>query len=252
MTKCMICGVAGKMGKTLLDLLQNDREATVVCGVDKIVCPAPVPVYDSFQKVPEGETPDVIIDFSAPQTLPALLAYATERKIAVVLATTGYTEADLRAIDEASEKIPVFKTANFSVGVNLLVKLVKEAAEFLGEEFDVEIVEKHHRLKADAPSGTALMLAESANSVCTEKKPYVNGRSGQVGKRGREIGLHAVRGGTIVGEHDVLFCGEDEEITLSHRAASKRVFASGAIRAAKFVATMPAGKYDMTDVLNNL
>lgn len=253
MTNILICGIAGKMGRNILELLTADREAKAICGVDRVVPEGcPVPVYSDFNQIPQDQTPDVIIDFSTPQTLSALLDYATKHHIAAVLATTGYTESDLQAIDEASKQIPVFKTANFSVGVNLLVKLVKEAAAFLGEDFDVEIVEKHHRLKVDAPSGTALMLAESVNSTFDEKKPYVNGRSGQVGKRGREIGLHAVRGGTIVGEHDVLFCGEDEEITFSHRAASKRVFASGAIRAAKFVAPMPAGKYDMTDVLNNL
>jgi 4-hydroxy-tetrahydrodipicolinate reductase len=130
--------------------------------------------------------------------------------------------------------------------------LVKQAAEVLGENFDIEIIEKHHNQKVDAPSGTALMLADSANSAFDGKKPYVNGREGQVGKRGNEIGIHAVRGGTIVGEHDVMFCGEDEVITLSHAAHSKKVFAAGAIKAAKWLAGKPAGKYDMKNVLANL
>ena len=251
MINVLICGIGGKMGQNVLSVLANETNIRAVCGVD-IAAPAhsPVPVYDTFEKV--SEKVDVIIDFSTPKLLSAILNFAKKVNCAVVLATTGYTQDDLNAIDEASKEIAVFKTANFSVGVNLLVKLVREAAAFLGESFDVEIVEKHHRLKVDAPSGTALMLADGVNEAFDDKKEYVNGREGIVGKRGKEIGLHAVRGGTIVGEHDVLFCGEDEEITLSHRAASKKVFAAGSVRAAKFVAGIPAGKYDMSDVLKGL
>ena len=251
MINVLICGIGGKMGQNVLSLLLNDKEAQAVCGVD-VACPqnCPVPVYGSFEQV--SEKVDVIIDFSTPKILPDLLAFAKKVNCAAVLATTGYTPEDLQLIENASQEIAVFKTANFSVGVNLLVKLVREAAAFLGEDFDVEIVEKHHRLKVDAPSGTALMLADGVNQAFDGKKQYLNGREGIVGKRKNEIGLHAVRGGTIVGEHDVLFCGEDEEITLSHRAASKKVFAAGSIRAAKFVAGMPAGKYDMSDVLKGL
>lgn len=251
MINILICGIGGKMGQNVLSLLKNDEEARAVCGVDIVASDNySVPVYGNFDEIKEKV--DVIIDFSSPKTLPSILKFAEEKCVAAVLATTGYTAQDLQAIDEASKKTAIFKTANFSVGVNLLVKLVREAAEFLGESFDVEIVEKHHRLKIDAPSGTALMLADSVNKAFDGKKEYVNGREGIVGKRGDEIGIHAVRGGTIVGEHDVLFCGEDEEITFSHRASSKKVFAAGAVRAAKFVAGMPAGKYDMTDVLKNL
>ena len=251
MIDVLICGIGGKMGGNVLSLLEGDTQARAVCGVD-VYAPAhcSVPVYSSFDDV--AESPAVVIDFSSPKVLPDLLSFAKRKKCALVLATTGYTKDDLAAIEKASGEIPVFRTANFSVGVNLLVRLVKEAAAFLGEAFDTEIVETHHRLKADAPSGTALMLAESVNDAFDEKKEYVEGRSGIVGKRGREIGIHAVRGGTVVGVHDVRFLGEDEEIVLSHRATSKKVFASGAIRAAKFVAGMPAGKYDMNDVLKNL
>jgi 4-hydroxy-tetrahydrodipicolinate reductase len=251
MTNILICGIAGKMGQNVYALLQGDEEAKVVGGVDRVLPEnCAVPVYDGLEKVTEKV--DVVIDFSSPKALGGLLAFAKKTGCALVLATTGYTAEDLQTIEEAAKEIAIFKTANFSVGVNLLVKLVNEAAAFLGESFDVEIVEKHHRLKVDAPSGTALMLADSVNKAFDGKKEYLNGRSGNVGKRGSEIGIHAVRGGTIVGEHDVLFCGEDEEIALSHRASSKKVFAAGAIRAAKFVAGMPAGKYDMSDVLKNL
>ena len=251
MVNVLICGIGGKMGQNVLALLQGDKDARAVGGVD-VHAPAlcPVPAFPSFDAV--DVQADVVIDFSSPALLGDILAYCEKTGAAAVLATTGYSPDDLAAIEKASKKIAVFKTANFSVGVNLLVKLVNEAAAFLGEKFDVEIVEKHHRLKVDAPSGTALMLADSVNKAFDGKKEYVYGRAGIVGKRGAEIGLHAVRGGTIVGEHEVLFCGEDEEITLSHRAASKRVFAAGAVRAAKFVAGMPAGKYDMSDVLKSL
>lgn len=251
MTDVLICGIGGKMGGNVLALLEEEQGARAVCGVD-IFSPeyCPVPVYKTFDEVTEKV--DVIVDFSSPKALDGVLAFAKKTGCAAVLAATGYTAEELRKIDEASKEIAVFKTANFSVGVNLLVKLVREAAEFLGENFDVEIVEKHHKLKVDAPSGTALMLADSVNEAFGGAKEYINGRSGNVGKRGKEIGIHAVRGGTVVGEHDVLFCGEDEEITLSHRASSKKVFAAGAVRAAKFVAGMPAGKYDMSDVLKKI
>lgn len=252
MVKVLVSGIGGKMGGNIVSLLKGDLEASVCCGVDakKPDDFAAAPVYSNFSAV--KEKPDVIIDFSSPALLDDLLKFAIKNKCACVLATTGYTEEDLSKIKNASKQIAVFKTANFSIGVNLLVKLVNEAAAFLGESFDVEIVEKHHNQKVDAPSGTALMLADSVNEAFAGDKNYVEGRSGKVGKRGKEIGLHSVRGGTIVGDHDVLFCGEDEIITLSHRAESKKVFAAGAIRAAKFVAGKPAGMYDMKDVLKKL
>jgi 4-hydroxy-tetrahydrodipicolinate reductase len=251
MIKVLVCGIGGKMGGNICDLLKNDGDAKVVCGVD-LHTPenCTVPVYTSFNDVKESV--DVIIDFSSPAVLKSELDFAISRNVPAVLASTGYNDEHLKMIDAASKKVAVFKTANFSLGVNLLVELVKKAAEVLGENFDIEIIEKHHSQKVDAPSGTALMLADSANSVFNNSKPYMNGREGIVGKRGNEIGIHAVRGGTIVGEHDVMFCGEDEIITLSHSARSKRVFAAGAIKAAKWVAGKPAGKYDMKNVLENL
>lgn len=248
MLNVLICGIGGKMGGNILDLLKNDEQAAVVCGVD-LHTPenCSVPVYSNFDDV--NEKVDAIIDFSSPAVLNEELRFALKNNIPVVLATTGYSTEQLEQIDRAAQEIAIFKTANFSLGVNLMVELVKRAAEVLGENFDIEIVEKHHNRKADAPSGTALMLAESANSAFADKKPYVNGRNGLVGKRGNEIGIHAVRGGTIVGEHEVMFCGDDEIITLSHSARSKRVFAVGAIKAAKWIVGKPSGKYDMKDVL---
>ena len=245
MINILVCGIGGKMGENILSLLNGDNEEKVVCGVD-LHTPEniKVPVYHTFNEVKEKV--DVIIDFSSPAALKSEMEWAVKNKVPAVLAATGYGEDDLKLIEESAKKIAIFKTANFSVGVNLLVKLVKEAAEALGESFDIEIIEKHHSQKVDAPSGTALMLADSAN---ISGKPYLNGREGIVGKRGNEIGIHAVRGGTIVGEHEVMFAGEDEIITLSHSARSKRVFAAGAIKAAKWLAGKPKGKYDMKDII---
>lgn len=251
MLKVLVCGIGGKMGGNIADLLKDDNQAQIVCGVD---LHAPqgcnVPVYSSFADV--KEKPDVIIDFSSPAVLESELAFACEKGVPAVLASTGYTKEQLEEIKKASQKTAIFKTANFSLGVNLLVELVKKAAETLGENFDMEIIERHHNKKVDAPSGTALMLADAINSSLKKKREYVEGRSGIVGKRGDEIGIHAVRGGTIVGEHEVMFAGEDEIITLSHSARSKRVFAAGAIKAAKWIAGKPAGLYDMTNLLGDI
>ena len=251
MIKIAVCGACGKMGANILNLLEGDDEAVAVIGVDPMGESALVKTVKSFAEVACGgcDKPDVIIDFSSPKALEGELEYAVKNNVPVVIGSTGFSEEQLRAIDEASNKVAVFRTANFSLGVNLLCKLVKEAAETLGEKFDIEIIEKHHSQKVDAPSGTALMLAKSANEAFGGTKPYVNGREGICGKRGSEIGLHAVRGGTIVGEHEVDFCGEDEIITLSHSARSKRVFASGAIKAAKWLAGKGAGMYNMGDLL---
>ncbi len=251
MIDVLICGIGGKMGANVLSVLQNESGIRAVCGVDVHVPEdAKVPVYASFNDVKEKV--DVIIDFSSPAVLESEIQWAKERGCAVVLGTTGYSADDIKYIDDCAKEIAVFKTGNFSMGVNLLVKLVREAAAALGENFDIEIIERHHNRKVDAPSGTALMLADSANSAFGGEKEYLNGREGIVGKRGKEIGIHAVRGGTIVGEHEVMFAGEDEVISLSHSARSKRIFAAGAVRAAKWVAGKPAGKYDMTDVLENI
>lgn len=250
MIDVLVCGIGGKMGASVCEVIDVDGGVQVVCGVDTKTPELKIPVYKAFGKI--AESVDVIIDFSSPSVLYSQLEWAKTKHIPVILATTGYSEDDLKYIEKCSEEIAIFKTANFSVGVNLLVKLVREAAEALGDSFDIEIIEKHHRLKADAPSGTAIMLAESANSAFDSKKKYLNGRNGAVCKRGDEIGIHAVRGGTIVGEHEVMFAGEDEIITLAHSARSKKVFAAGAVRAAKWIIGKPPGLYNMSDILENL
>lgn len=249
MTNVLILGACGKMGGNVLSLLQGDKEAKAVCGVDLFPKEIGIPVYENFSDV--AEAVDVMIDFSSPQNLKERLEFAKRKHIGIVLASTGFTAEDIKLIDEYSASVAIFKTANLSLGVNLMQALCKAAAEVLGDAFDVEIVERHHNLKKDAPSGTALMLADTVNQVFEGQKRYVEGRSGMVGAREKsEIGIHAVRGGTIVGEHEVMFAGEDEIITISHSARSKRVFAAGAVRAAKFLSGKPAGKYEMKDLLN--
>lgn len=226
MIDVLVCGICGKMGSTVCEVISADGEARVVCGVDICAHDLKIPVYTTFCDV--TECVDVIIDFSSPSALFAELEWAKTKHVPVILAATGYSENDLNYIERCSKEVAVFKTANFSLGVNLLVKLVREAAATLGDKFDIEIIEKHHRFKADSPSGTALMLAESANMALG----------------GKEIALHSVRGGNIVGEHEVIFAGEDEIVTISHSARSKKVFAEGAIKAAKWIIGKPYGLYN--------
>lgn len=247
-TRIILCGACGKMGGNVLSLASEDENAEVVCGVDLFPKEIGIPVYKSFSEVKEEA--DVIIDFSSPTALQERLEYAKNKELGIVLAATGFTESDLALIDEYAKEVAIFKTANLSLGVNLMQALCKAAAQVLGDAFDVEIVERHHNLKKDAPSGTALMLADSVNEAFDGGKEYTYGRSGIVGARAKkEIGIHAVRGGTIVGEHEVCFAGEDEVITITHSAASKRVFAAGALRAAKFLKGKEAGRYEMKDLL---
>lgn len=249
MLNVLISGACGAMGKNVYLSALQDEDVNVIAGVDKFPQKLAFPIYEKFEDV--TEKPDVIIDFSNVSALEDLLCYAEKNKIPVVLATTGYSEKQLKEINSASENIPVFKSANFSVGVNVLCALVKKTAELLGENYDIEIIEKHHHNKLDAPSGTALMLADSANEVLNGKMRYEYDRHSKRAKREKsEIGIHSVRGGSIVGVHDVLFAGENEVITLSHNAESRAVFAGGALRAAKFIKDKPSGLYDMNDLLN--
>ena len=248
MVKIIICGACGKMGGNVLELLKEDKDAVAVCGVDLYPREIGIPVYTSFSAI--HEEADVIIDFSSPMGLKERLDYAKDKGLGIVLAATGFTEEDLAMVNEYAQYIPVFKTANLSVGINVMQLLVQLAASRLEENYDVEILEKHHNLKKDAPSGTALMLANTLMEAYGGKKHFVNGREGMVGVRDKdEIGIHAIRGGTIVGEHEVMFAGEDEIITITHSARSKKVFAVGAIRAAKFLKGQQANIYDMQDLL---
>ena len=250
MTRFILCGACGKMGGNVLSLLQNDPDASVVCGVDLFPKEIGVPVYKKFTDIKEQA--DIIIDFSSAENVKERLEYAKDHNLGIVLASTGLSSEDLALVNEYAKSVAIFKTANLSLGINVMQAICKAAAQILGDNFDVEIIERHHNLKKDAPSGTALMLAESVNEAFDGNKEFVNGRDGIVGARNkREIGIHAVRGGTIVGEHEVMFAGEDEVISITHTATSKRVFAVGAIRAGKFLKGKPAGLYDMQNLLND-
>lgn len=248
MTNIIICGIGGTMGKIVYDTACKSKdEFTVAAGVD-IYCKEQYDftVYKDFNISLKC---DVVIDFSKPQALPSIVDYCSKYGIPAVLACTGYTVEDKKIIEKASQKIAIFQSSNMSLGVNLLCQLVKRAAEFL-PDFDIEIVEKHHNNKADSPSGTALTLANTANSVFGGKRKYTFGRHSFDDKRkADEIGIHAVRGGTVAGEHEVYFFGNDEIITLKHTALSKKIFAEGALKAAKFIKDKPCGLYNMYDML---
>ena len=251
MTNIVITGANGKMGRVINSVILERDDCKVMAGIDLITDKyADFEIYSSPAELPEK--PDVIIDFSHPSALGGLLDYCLSTGTALVAATTGYNDEQIASIKKAAEQIPVFFTFNMSLGINLLIKLAKSAAEVLGGQFDIEILEKHHNQKIDAPSGTAIMIANSINEVLDNSCQYVYDRHSQRKKRDRnEIGLHSVRGGTIVGEHDIIFAGRDEVITLSHSAASKEVFAVGAVNAGVFLAGQQPGIYDMAALLES-
>jgi 4-hydroxy-tetrahydrodipicolinate reductase len=244
-------GCNGHMGQVISGLVEQDPAAQIVAGID--VADNGRNSYPVFTNMKECQVEaDAIIDFSTAKAVDALLAYSVERQIPVILCTTGLSEEQLQKVEEASKKVAVLRSANMSLGINTLMKLIQDAAKVLATAgFDMEIVERHHRLKVDAPSGTALALADSLNEAMDNSYTYVYDRSSRREQRpDKEIGISAVRGGTIIGEHEVIFAGPDEVIEFKHTAHSKAVFGKGAIEAAKFLAGKPAGKYDMSDVIN--
>lgn len=249
MVNVIISGANGKMGKVINRCVQERDDCRVVAGFDlytEIYSDFPIFAHPSEYT---GEA-DVIIDFSNPAATHDLLEYAKERKLPVVLATTGYSPEQIAYIKECAEEIPVFFSFNMSLGVNLLVNLAKKATEILGGQFDIEIVEKHHNQKIDAPSGTALMIADGINETLSNTYKYMYDRHSQRKKRDKnEIGIHAVRGGTIVGEHEVIFAGHDEVLSLKHQAMSKEIFAVGGINAAVFLVGKEPGLYDMSKMV---
>ena len=251
MTNIILSGCNGKMGQVICKMAQDNPSVSVVCGVDiNTQENNSVPVYDSLSKVKEDV--DVIIDFSHPSSLVSTLSYAKENNKPVVVATTGLDGEQIALLKEISNSVPVFFTANMSLGINLLIQLAKKAATLLYQNFDIEIIEKHHNQKIDAPSGTALAIADAINESLPTQNDYVYDRHSSRKKRSKnEIGLHAVRGGTIVGEHEVIFAGNDEIIEIKHTAMSKEIFAVGAIRAAQFIYGKDAGMYDMNDLIND-
>jgi len=249
MINIALFGCNGKMGQVIASILASDPDAKVSFGFDiNTERKNSFPVYNDVDKI--AEPADVVIDFSHPSMLDSIICYCKANKVPAVIATTGLSDSQLSDIDELSETVAVFRSANMSLGINLLVSLVKKAAALLEGKYDIEIIEKHHNQKIDAPSGTAIMLADAISDTLSEKPEYVYDRHSVRKKRSKtEIGLHAVRGGTIVGEHDVIFAGNDEIVELKHTATSKGVFAEGAIKAAKFLVGKECGMYDMQQLV---
>lgn len=250
MVNIAICGANGKMGKTIYNCVKNRDNIKIVGGID-----VNTDKYADFEIVSSprelSTKPDVIVDYSHPSVLKSLLEYCLTTGTPVVLATTGYSDEQINEIKKASEQIPVFFSWNMSLGINLLVGLAKKATEILGNQFDIEIIEKHHNQKVDAPSGTALMIANSINETLETPHNYIYDRHSQRKKRDKnEIGIHTVRGGTIVGEHEVIFAGNDEIISLKHVATSKTVFAEGSLNACVFLKDKSAGIYDMSNLIS--
>ena len=261
MTKIIMNGFNGRMGQTICKIA-NDNGCEIVAGIDIFFDSALLaasgtkfPAFHSFKELEDCDSPieaDVIIDFSTPSAFNDITTYAVKNSLPVVMCTTGLSEMQLAEIEVLSKKVPVFQSANMSLGVNLLIDLVKKAAKFLEGSFDIEIVEKHHNQKLDAPSGTALMIADEINSALETPCDYVYDRQPVRQKRSKtEIGIHAVRGGTIVGDHSVIFAGYNEVIEINHSAMSREVFATGALKAATYIADKKSGKYSMSDMLKD-
>lgn len=250
MTKVILRGCNGQMGQVISSILKEDNESELVAGIDiSGIQKNEYPVYKSFSEC--SVEADVIIDFSFPGNLEDMIEFAKNQSIGIVLCTTGFDEEQTKYIEDASKVIPILKSANMSMGVNLIEKLLKTAAPVLREAgFDIEIIEKHHRMKLDAPSGTALALADAMNEVLEPKHDYKYDRSLKKEARAEnEIGIMALRGGTIIGEHEVVFAGLDEVIEIKHTAYSKAIFAKGSIQAAKYLVGKEAGMYGMNDVI---
>lgn len=261
MTNMILCGCGGRMGEAVSKLLGNRTDIKIVAGVDidasSVAAASGYPVYQSVVEFP-GKA-DVIVDFSHHSALPSLIEYAKKTATPIVVCTTGHTQEEIALMKSAAKEIGVFFSGNMSIGINLVIELCKRAANALGDSFDIEIIEKHHNKKLDAPSGTALMIAnaisdELDNNRCTPEHTntkYVYDRHSERRQRTKdEIGIHSVRGGTIVGEHEVIFAGNNEVVTISHSATSREVFAEGAVRAALFMHKKTEGFYNMSDVIH--
>ena len=249
MTNIILCGCGGRMGKAIAAVAVGECE--IVAGIDvnaSALCAAlPFPVYESINDFP-GKA-DVIVDFSHHSALPSLLDYAKRTSTPLVVATTGHTEDELLLMKQSANSVAIFHSGNFSIGINMLVTLAKQAARTLGIDFDVEIIEKHHNKKLDAPSGTAFMIANAIAEEREESNYVYDRHSVRQARQSSEIGIHSVRGGTIVGEHEVIFAGNNETVSISHCAASREIFATGALRAAIYLAKKSTGLYSMTDLI---
>lgn len=250
MLRILLHGASGRMGHTVADLVRREDDMEIVAGVDKYppVNDMGFPVFTSLEAC--DAQADVMIDFSQPTALTGVLDYCMKHALPLVLCTTGFNEQDLKHVSQAATRIPVFRSANMSLGINLIAQLAGEAASFFGDSADIEIVETHHRGKADSPSGTAVLLADAINEQLNGSKTYIYGRHGtQARRKPAELGIHAVRGGSVVGDHEVMFLGDEERVTISHSAQSRTVFAYGAIEAARYLNGKAPRLYDMRDLL---
>jgi 4-hydroxy-tetrahydrodipicolinate reductase len=247
--KIIIGGALGHMGRELAAAAQEAGD-TVVCGVDIAGGTSAFPVVKDYAQI--AVEADALIDFSRPAGLPALLKYAEAARMPLVLCTTGYTDEEQRSITEAAETLAILQSVNMSLGIAVMRRLVAMATRALGDGYDVEIVEKHHRRKADSPSGTALILYEAVSGERDQAQPMYGRHGRDTRRKPEEIGIHAVRGGTVAGEHEVGFYGNAEELIITHRAENRALFAQGALRAARFLRDKPAGRYTMEDVVSEM
>lgn len=248
MLNIILTGSGGAMGKNLVEMISEAPDMQISAGIDRTIHENyDFPQFTEFSDEVKG---DVIIDFSHYTVVPSILDFCEKTDIPAVICTTGLTQETIARINEVSKKTALFRSGNMSLGINLLLDLVKKAAAVLQGSFDMEVIEKHHNKKVDAPSGTAKMIANAMKDAMDSDPKFIYGRSGNDAKRqADEIGIHAVRGGTIVGQHDVIFAGIDEVVEIKHTATSKRVFAQGALSAARFMAGREPGLYDMNDIL---
>lgn len=249
MIKVLLNGCSGKMGNMVTQVASTLSNIKIIAGVDKIKTNMDYPIYENIFDC--SEKADVILDFSRPDSLYSLLSYAKENSIPLVLCTTGYTTEQLSKINEYSKLIPIFRSANMSLGVNVVNSILKKITSLLYNSFDIEIIEKHHNQKVDSPSGTALLLANTIKDSIPEETNYIYGRKGNKKREHKDIGIHAIRGGSIVGEHEVIFAGQGEIIEIKHTALSREVFAVGALKACEFMHRRENGLYSMDDIVEN-
>lgn len=250
MLKILLSGCNGRMGRVISELVSGSDNMTIVAGIDiskeKLFT---YPVYDNPFDY-DGPA-DVLIDFSNPSVIDHLLKFCQDKKMPAVLATTGYTDDQIKLIEQASSQIPIFRSSNMSIGICLITELARQAAVLLGPDFNIEITEKHHNKKLDAPSGTAASMADAIAEVLPYQADFTYGRRSASKRREvNEIGIHSLRGGTIVGDHEVLFAGNDELIEIKHTALSRSIFANGAVKAAEFIVEQDPGLYNMSDLVN--
>ncbi|MBE6063686.1 MAG: 4-hydroxy-tetrahydrodipicolinate reductase [Clostridium butyricum] len=249
MIKIILNGCGGKMGKMVTECAKNFKNIEIIAGIDKFACESSYPVFKSTSEV--NIEYDVLLDFSRADALDDLLALTEKTKKPLVICSTGFSDEQIALINNKSQTLPLFRSGNMSVGINLINALLRKVAPILYGNYDIEIVEKHHNQKVDAPSGTALLLADTIRNSLKDETKYVYGRQGHAKREENEIGIHAIRGGGIVGDHDVIFAGAGEVIELNHKAISREVFAIGALKACEFMGTVTKpGLYDMDDVIN--